>query len=364
MTINELKIHHLRNIKQAELRLSPQFNVFFGQNGSGKTSIIEAIYYLSVNRSFRSHVNQRIISFNEQSFSLFAELQSCTIGVQKSLNQASVIKLSGEKVRSAVDLAHALPVLLINSDTFQFLNAGSQYRRQYIDWALFHMEHSFVSAWQRYRRALKQRNQAIKLQATKAAICAWDHELIENNLEIDRLRRVYIGKIQEELNKYLDLFLPNIELTLNYYDGGVKGRDYASLLTEKFESDCLRGVTQYGAHKADIIIKTKNNFPAKDILSRGQQKTLLIALILAKLDIIVSHEQDIRPVLLIDDIAAELDKEILAKIATYLKKFQVQTIITQINKNDIDLSILPSESKMFHVEHGLISEIVFLDKTD
>lgn len=351
MPVKRLKINNLRNISASDLTFCQEFNFFYGQNGSGKTSIIEALYFLGLNRSFRSHLNQRIISFDQEHFSLFAELEKTTIGIQKSINKLSVVKASGNKLKSAAELAQLLPILLVNSDSFLYLNAGSQLRRQLLDWILFHVEPGFVGCWQRYKRTLKQRNQAIKNQEPISTIRAWDHDLIENEAKISDFRQKYAKILKQKLILHLSKLSLQLDVEIDYYDGGVAGRQFSSLLEENIHRDMSRGYTQYGAHRADLLIKTHGGVPAKDIFSRGQQKAFLIAVILSQLDIVVESTQK-RPILLIDDIAAELDGRVLARVIEYLKSFNIQTFITTINIDDIDLTLLGDNLKVFHVEHG------------
>lgn len=355
MAINCIKIDHFRNIDQISINLCAHFNLFYGNNGSGKTSLLEAIYYLSTNRSFRTHLNQRIIQFDHNDFVLYAELHDeQSIGIQKSLNDGAKIKLSGEYLKQAAELARQLPMVLLNYDSFDIFTGGSEKRRQLMDWLMFHVEPNFSKYWQRYYRALKQRNLALKQRLSRDEIEIWNHDLIEMAKNVHELRQKHI---ETYFNKTLEIargLLPHLPLNISYQSGFKTNEPFDETLKAQFIEDCRRGYTRYGIHRADLEFKTDNGL-VRDVFSRGQQKALLLAACLGQIAAYSALSEEPRStVVLIDDIAAELDKGVLSRVIETLENFKSQVLMTSIHQYDIDLSIFHKKPMMFHVEQGAV----------
>jgi len=358
MPLLHLKISNFRNILQAELDFSPICNVFFGCNGSGKTSVLEAIYYIGHGRSFRTHLPQRIINNLSENFSLFTEfLQNdlttiLPIGIERnkttSLNK---MRLSGENLRSIAELAILLPIQLINQNSFQLLSSGSKFRRKFLDWGLFHVEPSFLPLWKRLNRAVLQRNTALKSYSNVGDIKLWDRELVETSNNIHELRKKYIDNLIIYTNNILKEILGNYDITINYNPGWNSEKDFDDLLTTNLNRDKTLGYTQFGAHKADLIFKI-DGLPVHDVLSRGQQKIFFLSLQIAQA-ILLTELTGKKCLYLIDDLPSELDFNKRISILNIISKTNSQSFITSLNQGDI-LTDAFENCKMFHVEQGKI----------
>ncbi|PIQ42883.1 MAG: DNA replication/repair protein RecF [Gammaproteobacteria bacterium CG11_big_fil_rev_8_21_14_0_20_46_22] len=358
MTLKRLTINHFRNLTHVSLNFCPNFNLFYGDNGSGKTSLFEAIYYLSTSRSFRNHINQRVIAFDQPAFTLFAECDdSTTLGIQKSLTEPAVIKLSGEKPDSVSQLARVLPMVLLNYDSFDVFMGGSQKRRHLLDWLLFHVEPQFFAYWSRYQKALKQRNKALKMRLSEDQVTAWDDELVAMAENIDHFRQKYWDGFVSEITRLASAFLPGLSIVVTYKSGAKAGCDFKNSLAMSLAEDYQRGFTYYGAHRADLLFKTENGL-VKDVFSRGQQKALLLAVSLAQFAMYSAEARSQnRPLVLVDDIAAELDQAVLRRMLSCLRAINAQVFISVIEQGDVELELLGKMPAVFHVERGEVKSV-------
>jgi DNA replication and repair protein RecF len=359
MSLTYLEIQNFRNLT-ANVSLGPSFNILYGKNGSGKTSFLEAIHYLGLARSFRTHLNHRVINHNSDNFSLFAKIQQgeieIPIGISRSRNNGEgEIRINGKSADSALELAKIFPLQFINSEAHLLLSGGPKYRRQFLDWGLFHVEHSFLSYWQRAYRSLKQRNAALRTRASRDQTRLWDAELTAAGYELNRLREKYIKAFETVFLDTLKILLENVGITLSYYQGWPAGRDLGEVLSESFERDLELGRSQFGPHRADLLLRI-NNIPAQDTLSQGQQKLVVYAMRLAQ-GIMLSRQTEKDCIYLIDDLPAELDHEKQRQVAEVLRSLETQVFVTGIENERLETLFLKNETKLFHVEHGFVEDV-------
>lgn len=353
MPVTHLHIQQFRNLAKVDCCFNSYFNLVLGDNGSGKTSLLEAIYYLSRARSFRSHRNARIVQHGCNQFLLQAQFNHHKLGIQRQLSPQNLqIRLDEQHVHSTSALAKHLPILLIYYDSFHLIAGGPEYRRRLIDWGVFHVEHPFVEQWHKYTRVLKQRNLALKNNDSPTLVQAWDKYLVEYGEYIASSRARYLQQLQPYINTMLQMINVDWTVSMDYQQGIPKGyTDLATAISDQLTSDYRLGYTQSGPHRADLKLSV-NNQPAKDVLSRGQQKALILAIYLAQSQLFADTQQR-SPILLIDDLGAEFDQERLKQAFNLLKQQSAQVFITAI-----DSYLLPvldqKECSMFHVEHGKI----------
>lgn len=355
--ISSLQIHNFRNIHQASIETGPLFNVFYGNNGAGKTSLLEAIHYLAVGKSFRTHQAQRLIQQEHNQFSLFATLSQNDhfrpLGVQKNRSGQRQLKLDGEMTLSWSPVAKLLPVRILSAMCHRFLQDGPKIRRQFLDWLLFHVEPSFLHAWQQIQQLLKQRNAALKARLPKDQITCWDASFITYAEHINLLRENMVQSFAPIFNSFLAELVPEITLELSFHRGWHKDSSLQHRFSINFHREYQTGVTLEGPHRADLVI-TQNKIAAEDVLSQGQQKLVTYALYLAQGKLLQQVTGN-SPIYLIDDLVAELDQEKRRFLCQTLQNLNSQVFITGTAVDELQFLTNNTDHLMFHVEHGNFS---------
>lgn len=355
--LKSIKIEAFRNIFDAFLEFSPNLNVFYGDNGAGKTSLIEAIYFLFHNKSFRSHLTKRIINAEQDTLRLVATItnhtpQSDTIGLEKSTKQDKILRLNGNNCSSIAEITRLLPVQLIRVDSYRLFHEGSKPRRGFLDWGLFHVEPRFFPLWQQYNQALQQRNHLLKQRQAAHLLSPWEKVMSSTAHDIDRLRESYSQHYYQALQPLLEQLLPAISLQTRYHKGWSGSADFEETLQQARGKDYQLSYTQVGPHRADFTLQ-QNNVPVKDILSQGQQKLASYAMHLAH-GITLKKLSNQSTLYLIDDLTSELDTERQQLVSDTLNQIGAQQVITCLDQKTAEHFSKHYQAKLFHVEHGKI----------
>jgi DNA replication and repair protein RecF len=353
MRLKQLHIKNFRNIENIQLTPVQGVNLIVGDNASGKTSILEAIYYLSHIRSFRTQNVTDLILRDSAYLQLVANIETSNksiipFGIRRSRNK-SEIRVNKQPIKRVSDIAAQFPVLSIHPDSYKLITGSPSYRRQYLDWGVFHVEHAFFKTWQRFKKALQQRNAALKTKQKSDLCQLWNSEICSTAAYIDQLRDQYIEKLSPYLMALNHQFFVDDSIDIEYKRGWNHDTELSDLLIDNLYKDRLKGYTSYGPHRAEIAIKV-NGQSAQTCISRGQQKTLVALMRLAQ----AQHFTEVTKkscVLLYDDLAAELDTKHRNLILKVLSTMDIQLFLTAIENKQIDLSAWPIK-KMFHVEHG------------
>lgn len=359
--LQRLRVNHLRNLSSVSLELSPRINWIYGANGSGKTSLLEGIYLLGLGRSFRSRVASPLITAGHSELVVYGQIRrdgmSHSIGIAKSRGGETRLRLDGANIGSLAEVAKLLPLVLVVPETFELLTGGPRERRQYLDWGVFHVEHSYMGVWRNFQRSLKQRNSLLRRgRIDHAELAVWNDHLVDAAEQIDAHRTRYLDQLRETIRSMLVEFDPQMgDVRLDYVRGWPKDRSYREALLEGLERDLSMGQTCYGPHKGDLRISVKG-LDAREHLSRGQQKVVICALKLAQ-GLFLSRVTGLSSVYLVDDLHAELDEGNALTFCRILEQSGAQVFITSLDNALIEKYWSRSTPlKMFHVEHGSISE--------
>jgi len=352
----------VRNLVDVSITELAPVNVFYGDNGAGKTSILEAIHLLSAARSFRSHKLNPLINSLCDKCLAFADIDIAGAGFQpvgveryKSSQQRGHIRVGGETVSSASVLAENLPLQVLSSDTFKLLEGAPKVRRQFMDWGVFHVEHGFHGAWKNAQRCLKQRNSLLRRgRIDPAQLQAWSQELVVAGEQLHRYRESYFSHFLPQFSTMLSRLTALDGVSLEYYRGWEKTKTLAESYLDNSQKDIDRGYTGTGHHRADLRLKCQSMM-AVDVLSRGQQKLVVCAMRLAQ-GYLLGSLRGKRCVFLVDDLPAELDRRHRKALCELLEELNCQVFLTCVDYQDVkDCWHEDTKRKLFHVEQGKVS---------
>ena len=353
MALQTLLVQNLRIIEQLDISLASDANLFFGENGAGKTSILEAIDVLSRGRSFRERRTSPLI--RKQATDLIVSGKVCAadghayLGIQKSVKQ-TILHCNQEKTASISNHASYLPVLSMHPDSHQLIQGSGKYRRNYMDWSAFHVKHNFLQNWRNYNKCLRQRNSALRNRCGKEELSVWTNQLSALGEEINIARSEIFREIRPFFDKYSSKLLPECEISMDYQRGWSEETNLETALNSLREQELLSKTTRCGPHRANIKL-CLNQQDAAAAASRGQQKLIAACLLLAQIDHIQQFNQR-KSVVLLDDIRAELDQQHAHALTTALKKLGCQVFITAIEESQIELQGW-KDTKVFHVKQGI-----------
>lgn len=329
MAIQSVTLTDFRSFDNHCLSFSSGLNLIIGPNGSGKTSVLESIYMFGYARSFRTSLAGNLIKNSKPQ--AVVHVKSSGDGFGWSRSQAGDVKYQlNQAPIGATDMVRRFPpCLFIDASSHRAFNKQTTYRRQLLDWGVYHADEAFGSTWNIYQRALKQRNAAIKSRRHIKEITQWDPVLIENACAIKSMRKKYIEQLKlyfKEASQALAISKMCPALKLAHGWSG----DYASSLMDHLEDDCRIGYTSTGPHRAKVDILV-NSVIAKNQASEGQQKLLHYALRLAQAKYLYALNGK-KVVFLIDDFGAELDEVNQCELIKQYKAIDTQLIVTNIHQ--------------------------------
>ncbi|NDH08838.1 MAG: DNA replication/repair protein RecF [Gammaproteobacteria bacterium] len=354
MILSRLWIQSFRNITDINIELHQRCNVIVGENGSGKTSLIEALYLLSRGQSFRTRTANPLIQFSKDELHLHAKtINDDSLYLHKNQRGQTKVLLNQTRCQRVSDLSKLVPCQLFHQDLFQIIDTASQLRRRLIDWGLFYHQADYVKIYQDFKRVLLQRNMVLKQQGTHDALRAWNKPFLELATKMTAARAAYVGILNQELQSTLAALNLSFDCHLAYDDGWTKanqGLDLSEVLVSRETFDRKYQTTQLGPQHADLLFLTKHG-KAKQECSRGQQKVILILLKLIQAKLLA------KPCLLLcDDLLAELDDKHLEVIYSELSKQPGQVIMTVLDESKATHPIF-ADSRWFYLQSGRLDKI-------
>lgn len=357
MHLISLRISQLRNLGDITLEPSAGLNLITGPNASGKTAFLEAVYLLARGRSFRTPRIRELIRHERESLLVTARLKThggrqVSVGLERDRHQTQ-LRYDGVNVRNLSEHARRVPLLLITPESHALVSGRPEQRRRWLDWALFHVEPDYLACWQNCFNALRQRNALLKSQASGAQLASWEDILAGHCERLDEYRQVFINTLNQRFEKVVHTLLGG-QGVIHYRAGRDQSQDFREQLVQSRDRDRERGFTQAGPHRSDLDLRHAG-LEVRSGLSRGQTKLYIAGLILAYARVLAA--EGLQPLILVDDLPAELDEKARGRFMAELAATGSQTFVTAIEP-----SMLPreywAESILFHVEQGHLTEVV------
>ncbi|MEP1871342.1 MAG: DNA replication/repair protein RecF [Paraglaciecola sp.] len=363
MKLDKVQISNFRNLDSLSFTLNKNLNIFIGENGSGKSSILEALHYLGFARSFRTSKHKNVIQSGKDNFTVYCSSQEKELnsfhklGISRHRDDSCVVNINGVKSKKASDLVSYLPIQIFTPQSSDLLLGAPKLRRRFIDWLLFHVEQNFNLDSNVFMKSLKQLNALYKNNTNNnlGSENYWAELFCNQGGKISEQREnlLTIGLIPM-INSTLADFLPEFSFEISYYRGWEKELTLEQSLKKNLIRDLRNGFVSAGPHKADIKIKIKG-VNAHELLSRGQLRMLVASMQLAQTLYLQSKTN--RPsIFLLDDIGAELDEDKRKVFISKLANSDTQLFVTAIDINQLEFIENYNDKTVFHVEHGHVKE--------
>ncbi len=361
MHLENLRINHFKNYKQADVQFSEQVNCFVGKNGSGKTNLLDAIYYLSITKSAFTPQDNQCFQHDQSVFSVKGEFlledkkRQVLCGMQ--LGKKKLVKLDDKPYRKASEHIGKFPVVLIAPNDTDVIRGSSEDRRKFFDAIISQTDQTYLQNLITYNHVLKQRNSLLKQFAEKEYVDKdllqqYDDQVIELGTKVYKVRKQFIKRFQPLVSThYANLSEKSEKVNLEYeshFDLDVK-----QLIQESRQKDLILKRTSIGVHKDEFHFLMDKRLIRK-FGSQGQQKSYLIALKLAQFDFI-EKEKGIKPLLLLDDVFDKLDDFRITKLMEMVASDAFGQIFVTDARPERTLSIfedIDHEVKFFEVKDG------------
>ena len=350
MTLTYFKCTDFRCLALAELAPAERYNLVHGPNASGKTSLLEAIAYLGRGKSFRQAPTERLVRHGAAEFLLFGRsrqgAREVALGVRNG-RQGLEISVDGNRQGGAAALAEMLPLQVVDPEVHNLVAGGPEFRRRFLDWVAFHVEHGYLELWRRFRRVLRQRNAALR-GGGDPALGGWDEEFVRLGSFVHEARMRVVEQLRPVMEGVGNRLLGE-DVRFEYRQGWPRGDTLGAALADGAERDRQAGSSQWGPHRADLRL-VYDERQARKLVSRGQQKLLACAMTLAGCEV-VQQGLGRKVLLLLDDPAAELDRASLGRLMGEVVRLEGQVIATSLVREP---ALFPGPAATFHVEQGTL----------
>lgn len=363
MNLKSLSLVNYRNFEDLQLEFSSKINCFIGNNGVGKTNILDSIYYLSFCKSWLNPIDTQNIRHSQDFFlikglyNLADEDLSISCGLKRGRKKS--FKHNAKEYDKLSDHIGLIPLVTVSPYDANLILGGSEDRRKFIDGVISQFDKDYLQSLIKYNRALSQRNQLLKQFAQNRSfdadsLAVWNDQLVLHGRIIHKKRADFIENLSPIFQKYYQFISSEKEQVRLKYRSQLSGDDFIDLIRKNTSKDRAVQYTTVGTHKDDLIFEL-SNYPLKKNASQGQQKTYLIALKLAQFDYIKNISK-LKPILLFDDIFDKLDAKRVEQIIKLVADAHFgQIFITDTNKERLNriLNKISINYKLFEIDEEL-----------
>ena len=366
MILERLYILNYKNIEETDLTFSPNVNCFIGQNGMGKTNVLDAIYYLSFCKSSNNPIDSQVIR-HDQEFSVIQGFYQTDEGTPEEIycglkhRQKKRFRRNKKEYTRLADHIGFIPLVMVTPSDSDLINGGSEERRRFMDVVISQYDRSYLDALIRYNKALAQRNALLKCDdpVDGELFSIWEEMMANEGELIHEKRLAFIQEFIPIFQNYYSYISQERETVDLSYESHAAQGNLLEVLKANREKDRIMGFSLKGVHRDDLVMKL-SSYPIKKEASQGQNKTYLVALKLSQFDFLKRTGSQTTPLLLLDDIFDKLDTSRVERIVELVAgdKFG-QIFVTDTNRDHLDkiLKRLRKDYKIFHVENGALTEL-------
>ena len=353
MYFERVGINHVRNLSNVIIEPDPRVNYFYGVNAAGKTAILEAIYLLAHAKSFRSPRINDVIQHYKKSLSVTAKIvddnRSITTALEKD-KQETQVRFDDEKITRLSEQTRNIPLFVITPESHRILTGTPKERRHWLDWAMFHVEPGYIDLWRDYHHALRHRNTLLRERASNSQLVVWEEIMAEKAAGLFGFRGKYLEDLANEINSMNETKFNRVKISQK----PGRNEDFLEYLIQQRPGDIQAGHTRAGPHREDVLFLAEGKETGRT-LSRGETKLFVVLLIVAQAIVFIKRT-DKRPVLLVDDITAELDENGRKRALDCLLALGSQLFINATLAEVANA--INSPHSRFHVEHGRVVKMV------
>jgi DNA replication and repair protein RecF len=361
MILEKLSLINYKNIQTATLELSPKINCFIGQNGVGKTNVLDAIYYLSFCHSANNPIDSQVIRHGEEFFMIEGIYnEDITISCGFKPGTKKHFKKNKKEYKRLSEHIGLIPVVMVSPSDTLLIDGGSEERRRLMDMVISQYDRSYIELLNRYNKALQQRNTMLKAEEEPNidVMSLWEEQMAMAGEQIYQKRDAFVREMVPIFQRFYETISGNREqVVMNYVSHCQRGPLLEVIQRDRFKDRAV-GYSLHGIHRDDLEIALGGHQMKREG-SQGQHKTFVIALKLAQFDFLKRTNTKTTPLLLLDDIFDKLDAQRVEQIVSLVAGNEFgQIFITDTNRDHLDqiLSASSHDYKIFYVEDGNVQE--------
>ena len=362
MQVKSITISQFKNLKEVGISFSSRFNCFVGDNGAGKTNIVDALYLLSMTKSFFNSTDAMNIRHGDDFFSVRASYvrndEPLELLCSYSTSSKKSFKRNGKQYEKLGDHIGFVPLVMVSPEDIDLILGGSEVRRKWLDMVISQCDSEYLFTLMKYNKVLQQRNTLLKsmqglIACDSSLIEVWDERLVEFGEVILKLRLQFVNEFSPIFDKYYKAVSGGNESVSLAYKESVKSGQLAKSLVDSLGKDAAIGYTSVGIHKDDLSMQL-GEYPIRKVGSQGQKKSFIIALKFAMYEWLMQRK-GVKPLLLLDDIFDKLDPSRVRAILNIVSSDTFgQVFITDTRRESVEtmLATLGADFSIFEIEKG------------